>query len=171
MKLSSVITHGETVILKNFVDNNNVNNFTGVILSASDVFSICNGVVVQVKQTKDNNTYVCIQYDVNTFFRYMNIVDCDLQEGQTVLRGARIGRANKNRLLFEYCNLVKSDWPVRVGHITIYKHDPTSYILDDIQFASKQLQLGKTDEDDSKYILSSMIAGEFGIDMKGDDDV
>lgn len=111
----------------------------GVDIEAKSVHSICQGVVLLIGQNKFDNLYeITIQYDANICLRYCNLDMVYVSAGDAVIDGTMVGNAYRF-VHFEYINRTQamSPWPVHIGPVTYYKHDPE-------QFADKLLILPDT---------------------------
>ena len=101
---------------------------TGIDLYAYGVYSLCNGVVTSVGN--DGKHYaVTVQYNAFASLRYLHLKEPSVDAGQIVQQGFSIGTADKY-VHFEYVTREKGDsnWPVRIGTETYYKHDPLDMI-------------------------------------------
>lgn len=129
-----VVTQQDSNVIKEYVDNNRDPLYreykgyhTGIDIEGSYVYSLCPGVVVSVGQMPESSMLsVIVQYDNNNCFVYNNLVDVKVTEGQTVSAYHLLGQCKKY-VHFEYINSTPSIWPVRVGMVTFYKHNPTTF--------------------------------------------
>ena len=132
-KLFTSVTRTLSPVLKTWSDNQAQGYFTGVMLYACEVFSICDGVIVQIEKSHSNRSVVTVQYSSNLYVRYLNISSDSLTstEGKTIEEGQLIGEAYNNKLIFEVCSTSGNKlWPVRIGKYTFYKTDPMPYLVD-----------------------------------------
>lgn len=150
----STLTNSTLSILYPYIDNtkNEWYNIyggyhTGVDILSKEVYSIVDGVVLQIGKT--HTTYsVTIQYDSDIVFRYNSLNSINVVEGQIINQSELVGQCDKF-CRFEYASRERSGsiWPVRIGEITYYKHDPEP-ILDgkiDIYKYDKQYTLTELD--------------------------
>lgn len=137
-KLFTSVAKKESTILRDWSDNQSQGYFTGVVLDVCEVFSICDGVIVQVEKSIEYFQVITVQYSVDLYVRYLNIVDMaiDIVEGRTIQIGQKIGVAYHNNIHLEVCvpNAKSKLWPVRVGMKTLYKVDPMPYLEDSSKF-------------------------------------
>lgn len=136
-KLFTSVTQTESTIIKEWSDDESQGYFTGVMFDACEVFSICDGVIVQVEKSTKYHKVVTIQYSNNLYVRYLNIIELDKEivEGRTITFGQFIGRCYHNQLMFEVCTKDGDKrWPVRIGKYTLYKEDPMPYLTDESTF-------------------------------------
>lgn len=102
---------------------------TGCLIKADIVFSICDGVVVDVGKDKDNLYSVSVEYDYQTWVRYCLLESCSVTVGSTIYEGDEIGKAYKNSFRFEYCTDEISDFSFRTETRQLYKHDPIEVLI------------------------------------------
>lgn len=167
-KLFTSVAKTESIILRDWSDNQSQGYFTGVMLDACEVFSICDGVIVQVEKSIEYFQVVTIQYSVDLYIRYLNVIQLadDIVEGRTIRLGQSIGHTYQNRACIEVCTstAVSHKWPVRVGEKTIYKVDPLPYLEDDLIFR-KYSQLHEVSDYEASnvppIILTSDMENEF----------
>lgn len=137
-KLFTSVAKTESIILRDWSDNQSQGYFTGVILDACEVFSICDGVIVQVEKSIEYFQVVTIQYSVNLYIRYLNLVELadNIVEGCTIKLGDHVGHTYQHKACIEVCtsDAASHKWPVRVGKQTMYKVDPLPYLEDDLIF-------------------------------------
>ena len=128
------ITKGNAKVIKEYSDN--VNDKTrlhsGLDIEASEIYSICPGVVTQ-RFNEGNLVCLTIQYNSNLIFRYRNLSYSDLYVCDMVRTGDNIGRCN-NFIHFEcISNDHDSIFPVEIFGDKYYKIDPLPYIDGSIQ--------------------------------------
>lgn len=103
---------------------------TGTLISASSVYSMSTGVVIAVGQDDKNDLYsVTVEYNYVTWFRYCLLKTCEVNVGDTVAIGTKIGTTSKDTLRFEYCSQAPSDFPMRALGRQLYKQDPTPILF------------------------------------------
>lgn len=109
---------------------------TGLDILATTVYSICKGVVLFVGKDEDNKYVVSVQVNNTQCVRYGNLKEVSVIAGQLVDAHV-IGTADQH-VHFEYCttDLSGSIWPVRLGKVTYYKHNPYSVISGEISLDS-----------------------------------
>lgn len=106
---------------------------TGCLIITDDVFSICNGTVVDVGVDDKNNLYsVSIEYTYQIWIRYCMLQTCNVSVGDTVSVSDKIGSTYKGILRFEYCTDEFSVFPYRNGDRQLYKHDPIAVLTGEI---------------------------------------
>lgn len=123
------ITKEKSKVLRGWEDKEPYH--TSVSVCTHDVYSICDGVVVEIL-TANNGYIVTIQYTVEKSFRYCRLNNIHIYLGQLVTEGSLIGEC-ADYVDFEYITTQKSLWPVRVNSETYYKQDPTNYLTGKIQ--------------------------------------
>lgn len=101
---------------------------SGIDLYADIVYSLSSGVVTNVG-SDDKYYAVTVQYNAFASLRYLHLESIFVKSGQIVQQGFSIGIADKY-VHFEYVTKEKRDsnWPVRIGTETYYKHDPLDMI-------------------------------------------
>jgi len=126
-------------IIKPFIDDEHSEEFkkyggfhTGVDVNVFDVKALASGVVIDIGR-ESGGVAVTVQFDVNSCLRYMHMRLINLHLGSTLKKGDSVGLSNKY-LHFEYIKpiSIKPIWPVRIGKLTYYKHDPTPIITGDL---------------------------------------
>lgn len=174
-KLFTSVAKTESIILRDWSDNQSKGYFTGVILDACEVFSICDGVVVQVEKSIEYFQVVTIQYSVNLYIRYLNIVELadNIAEGNTIRYGQLIGRTHRDNACIEICvtNTKSHKWPVRIGRCTLYKVDPIPYLTDETIFHKHSTVRVITDDDLltlPHFELTDGMKQEFNGDNRGE---
>jgi len=134
MKIVNCPITGQTSeVLKFHVDSNKDPLYTsyrgyhtGVDLSGSKVYSLFPGVVVHTN--KDEYKYSCIiSFDSCNYFMYSNLKSLNVKRGDVVDTSQLIGECDKF-VHVDYLTLEQTKWPVRIGQVTFYKHDPLKYI-------------------------------------------
>ena len=138
---------------------------TGIDIAGTRAYSYCKGVVVAIGIQIDRMT-VTVQFDANTLFRYGNLRSCDLNLGDIVSAGDRIGTC-KGHLHFEYCTTdEKSLFPVRIGDITYFKQNPMPVLLGEVQLkANDYSAVTVADYDDTIMPdLNPAMQDEFEVD-------
>lgn len=106
------------------------------LIKAFEIHSICDGTVLTVEMDPKYNTW-CITVEVNSqnWIRYWGLADFKVTYGQKITRGTFLGYAHKYKMRLEYCNNVKSQFPVRVSNRQLYKNDPTPIIFGQINLS------------------------------------
>lgn len=100
---------------------------TGIDLSGSSVFSMYDGVVVQIGNSTKGRS-VIVRTGSSFCVVYSNLSEVsDIQAGQDITSGYRIGSV-KSHVHVEYLTLSESIWPVRIGRTTWYKNDVSCLI-------------------------------------------
>jgi len=130
-------------ILKPFIHDKNSPDFkkyrnsyhTGVDVEVDgDVIALASGMVTDVGRDREGLA-VTIQYDGDISLRYMGLRATSLRLGSEVDKGDIVGQTRKE-LHFEYIKpfpqLGIPEWPVRIGRLTHFKHDPTPIITGQI---------------------------------------
>lgn len=98
---------------------------TGLDIEANEIYSWESGVVTQIGQSENNLYSVTVQYSGQISLRYMHLKSVYVNTSDVLFAGSFIGIADKHvhfELLINDPN--SSNWPVRIGTITYYKHDP-----------------------------------------------
>ena len=117
------ITAKNSIILRKWFIGSE--NHTGIDIECSEVYTICDGVIIQCGQS-NNKTFSCIiQYSSKQCIKYSNLNRLYVDAGQTVESGQYIGTC-KQYVHFEYLVTAQSNpvFPVRVGTQTYFKVDP-----------------------------------------------
>lgn len=108
-------------------------NMTGTLISADQVYSICSGMVIDIGKDSKNNLYsVSVEYEYATWIRYCLLDSVDVVVGDSVSRGASIGKTRNGELRLEYCTDDESEFPFRCGNMELYKQDPIVILAGDI---------------------------------------
>lgn len=103
---------------------------TGCLVHTDNAYSICAGKVIDIGSDDKNDLYsVTVEYDYVTWVRYCLLQDYHVSVGDTIIANTLIGTPFKKSLRFEYCNANVTDFPVRLLHRQLYKHDPTPIIF------------------------------------------
>lgn len=119
---------------------------------ASAVYSMCKGVVLFIGLGDDDRFVVSVQVNDSQCIRYGNLLDVSLYMGQLV-DTQLVGHADEY-VSIEYVSTTKSTsiWPVRIGEVTYYKHNPYPVISGDTALDSPSaynlLAYGQTMEPD-----------------------
>ena len=174
-QLFTIATKHASTILRQWSNNSHYGYFTGVTFDAGEVFSICDGVVVQSETTRNNTKVITVQYSSDTYVRYLNIVELTtgITLGGLVREGQLLGKVHKNQATIELCEAYATDrkWPVRIGTRTVYKVDPMPYLTDADAF-HKHAQIRVVTDEDVANIptakLTSAMMGEFNGMNKGE---
>lgn len=128
------ITKSSADIIAPYVDNmndpwyNTLKGYhSGVDISATDVYSICEGVVIEVGRNTDGKV-VTIQYNASICVRYCHLQSTDLRLGEAITSGSKIGIAD-DFVHFEFANnqQLESFWAIRISDLQYYKHNPIQY--------------------------------------------
>ncbi len=105
---------------------------TGIDIAGTRAYSYCKGVVVAIGIQLDRIT-VTVQFDASTLFRYGNLRSCDVDLGDVVSAGDRIGTC-RDHLHFEYCtSKEQSLFPVRISGSTYFKQNPMPVLLGEVK--------------------------------------
>lgn len=106
---------------------------TGCLIYTDDVFSICDGMVVDIGKDDKNNLYsVTVEYEDALYVRYCLLQTCNVSVGQEIGLSDKIGSTYKNVLRFEYCTNEFSVFPFRCGNNQLYKHDPLPVLIGEV---------------------------------------
>lgn len=97
---------------------------TGIDITASHVYSYASGVVISIGSSEDLYA-VTVQYDSRISLRYLHLKSVCVSIGDILYPNMKIGTADQY-VHFEYVSVSKDNsiWPVRIGTMTYYKHDP-----------------------------------------------
>ena len=140
--LNCRVTKSDTQITKFFGKQVDGTWHTGCDITAHNVYSICDGVVINIAKEQAGTFVVTVQYDNNRCVRYGNLSDVEVSLGKPIVDGQMVGRAAKS-VHFEYClKNQTSRFPFRVGSATYYKTDPIQIIRDEIAFMSYGKNMG-----------------------------
>lgn len=141
---------------------------TGIDIKAEEVYANCHCVVIYVGYNTEDKNVVVIQYDVNTAFRFANLLSVNVEEGTPIETGTLIGIADEF-VHFEYWNRQESEWIARASKETYYKHDPIEYVKGNVEFNNTVQNLEFQDIDpsiDQKVNLGELVLlkeGEFKV--------
>ncbi len=132
MTLSSYLTTQPAEVIKEWAgDNVSIEKkacFTGMMISASEIFSVSDGIVIAVENNDEFNCQVTVQYSNNIYFRYLNVSNVPLKITQVVKQCDKIGDCIKNRGVIEYITATQSNWPVAINGNKLFKNNPLSAI-------------------------------------------
>lgn len=107
---------------------------TGCLIYTDNVFSICDGTVIDVGVDDKNNLYsVSVEYEYATWIRYCLLQTCNVSVGDEISIGDKIGSAYKGVLRIEYCTDEFSVFPYRNGDRQLYKHDPMPVLTGEVE--------------------------------------
>ena len=123
-----LITNGESAeIIRGYIDKGEQYH-TGIDITANEVYSICQGIVIDVGKNSDGYA-VTVQNNQNECVRYMHLKKSDVKVDEYIYIGTFIGLADKF-VHFEYITDSQSKpvWPVRINKLTYYKKDPTEVL-------------------------------------------
>ena len=119
MKLSSYLTKNPAEVIKDWAgDDASIEEqqcFTGMMIYASELFSVSDGIVIAVEDNDEYKCQVTIQYSNNIYFRYLNVSNLALKITQIVKKNDKIGDCIKNIGVFEYITATRSNWPVAIN--------------------------------------------------------
>lgn len=122
------VTQSDTTITKLYGKQNDGTYHTGVDITATSVYSICNCVVTDVSKETSGTYIVTCQYDDERSIRYGNLTSVDVSIGQPVRYKSTIGQA-AGHIHFEYLERsATNSFPVRIGGQTYFKVDPVDVI-------------------------------------------
>lgn len=143
---------------------------TGIDLAASEVYSCTSGVVTQVGTDSSGMHELTIQYDATVSLRYMNLKNVSVRVNAIIHKGDYIGAANKF-VHFEYISINKEDskWPVRIGTVTYFKHDPDLLFTGKVLLNSNdwsKIQVVNTYYD-TPYDIDANMQSEFEAENRG----
>lgn len=143
---------------------------TGMDIKSSDVFSFASGVVIAIG--KDNGSYaVTVQYDCKISLRYMHLKAICISLGAVLYRGDKIGTADKH-VHFEYITTDKEEsiWPVRIGTMTYYKHNPELILSGSVRLnANDWSEVTIAPDGYEEVPLTESMKLEFDCDSRGED--
>lgn len=130
---------------------------TGLDISAATVYSICKGVVLFVGKDEDNKYVVSVQVNNTQCVRYGHLNEVSVIAGQLVDAHV-IGTADQY-VHFEYCttDVSGSIWPVRLGEVTYYKHNPYPVISGEISLDSTGAYDALSSQVDPSDILDTSV--------------
>ncbi len=127
---------------------------TGCLIYTDDVFSICNGIVIDVGMDDKNKLYsVTVEYEDALYVRYCLLQICNVSVGDELVISDKIGSTYKNVLRFEYCTNEFSVFPYRCGNNQLYKHDPLPVLIGEVA-------LPEIDDAEGMYITDGEDSGE-----------
>lgn len=178
-KLSnSPLTKSDTNILVPYIDNKKNSWYktyggyhTGVDVEGSEIYAYQSGIVIQIGDLDNNLKSVLIQYTASICLRYSNMSSLIVNMGDVIKPGDILGIAKKF-VHFEYLskNEDNSMWPLRVGTMTYFKHDP-ELIFDGVVKlnANDWSQVQTADTTPVEYVTRDAQKSEFDVDGSGGD--
>lgn len=177
-KLSySPLTQSATNILVPYIDDEKDSWYkqyggyhTGVDVEGLETYSYQSGVVTQIGKMDTNLYAIVIQYTASTSLRYANMSSLCVKQGDVISQGQLIGIAKKF-VHFEYLTKDKgtSMWPVRVGSMTYFKHDPELLFDGTVQLnANDWSKIQVADTTSIPYVLRESQESEFGVNGRED---
>lgn len=107
---------------------------TSIDIKTTEVHNIIKSQVVDILENnwKGKTTYiVTAKISDDLYIRYLNLSDSPVSVLDAFDAGIKIGTADK-WVGVEYCTRVHSRYPVMIGNVKIYKHDPSDFILKDV---------------------------------------
>ena len=107
---------------------------TSIDIKTTEVYNIIKSQVVDILENNWNGktTYiVTMKVSDDLYIRYTNLSDSPVSVSDAFDSGIKLGTADK-WVGVEYCTKVHSRYPVLIGSVKIYKHDPSDFILRDI---------------------------------------
>lgn len=107
---------------------------TSIDIKTTEVHNTIKSVVVDILENnrKGKTTYiVTTKVSDDLYIRYLNLSDSPVSVLDAFDAGIKIGTADK-WVGVEYCTRVHSSYPVMIGNVKIYKHDPSDFILKDV---------------------------------------
>lgn len=126
-----VLTQSNTTITKLYGKQKDGTYHTGVDITATSVYSICNSVVTDIAKEAAGTYIVTCQYDDDRSIRYGNLTCIDISTGQPVSYKSKIGEC-AGHVHFEYLERSATNmFPVRIGGQTYFKVDPVDVIAND----------------------------------------
>lgn len=107
--------------------------FSGVDISADEVYNLVDGVVIQVSNDYVGRHTIDVQFNRYVVIRYSNISKCNVNTNDRILSGKVIGIADRF-VHVEYLTTTKVSpvYPVRIGKVTYYKDNPNSLLEGEI---------------------------------------
>lgn len=174
MKLSSYLTKQSAEVIKEWAgDKESIQEqecFTGMMVSASELFSVSDGIVIAVEDNDEYKCQVTIQYSNNIYFRYLNVSNVSLKITQVVKQHDKIGDCVKNRGVLEYITSAKSNWPVAINGNKLFKNNPmTAVSLQELLVFNNRIEdVTDTSFNNSEINLSEAMTEEFS-NSRGDD--
>lgn len=107
---------------------------TSIDIKATEVHNIIKSQVVDILENNWNGktTYiVTMKVSDDLYIRYLNLSDSPVSISDAFDVGIKLGTAD-TWVGVEYCTRVYSRYPVLIGNVKIYKHDPSDFMLRDI---------------------------------------
>lgn len=174
MKLSSYLTTNPAEVIKDWAgDNTSIEEqecFTGMMISASELFSVSDGIVIAVEDNDEYKCQVTVQYSNNIYFRYLNVSNVSLKITQVVKQHDKIGDCIKNIGVIEYITATQSNWPVAINGNKLFKNNPISAISmqEFLVFNNRIEDVTDTSFNNTELDLSEAMDEEFS-NNRGDD--
>lgn len=174
MKLSSYLTTNPAEVIKDWAgDNTSIEEqecFTGMMISASELFSVSDGIVIAVEDNDEYKCQVTIQYSNNIYFRYLNLSNVSLKITQVVKQHDKIGDCINNVGVFEYITATQSNWLVAINGNKLFKNNPMSAISmqEFLVFNNRIEDVTDTSFNNTDIDLSESMDEEFS-NNRGDD--
>lgn len=129
------LTNTTATVLRSYDTSQLSDICTGIDVAAHTVYSLFAGVVIQVNKDDCKRCSVIVQYDSYRYVRYSHLKSASVKMGEIIKSDAEIGEADQFvHVEYMTTSVNTSDtvlFPVRVGAITLYKHDPTALVSGD----------------------------------------
>mgnify|MGYP003295628889 CR=1 FL=1 len=100
--LNCRLTKSNTNVTKFFGKQGDRTWHTGCDVEAHNVYSLCDGVVINIAYEQKHTSIVTVQYSKNRCVRYGNLASVEVSIGQPIVDGQLVGKASKS-VHFEYC--------------------------------------------------------------------
>lgn len=149
------------------------NQHTGIDIVTTDVYSICNGVVIHIgKEIKTNKYEITVQYNAKICVRYCNLSTVNIRAGSIVMDGDLLG-CSEDFVHFEYVTTLAngSKHIVRVGKVTYYKQDPEPILLGKIVLPKNtysEIVIVNSDTMFNDVVFTDDMLNEFNGDNRGE---
>ena len=115
---------------------------TGCLIITDNVFSICEGTVIDIGMDDKNNLYsVTVEYDYDMWIRYCLLDSYTVSVGDSVVLNTPIGTTHNNLLRFEYCTDEFSVFPLRINTRQLYKHDPMPILIGEVELPDAEVEV------------------------------
>lgn len=99
-------------------------------IKTNSVFSISSGNVLSIERSpRTNNWCITVEVGPSRWIRYAELSSTAVLVGKTIYKRDFIGYGDNGHILLEYCTSNKTNYPVRLLGIQLYKQDPTPILF------------------------------------------
>lgn len=126
--IGKTVEDPRTVIERGF---QGVNTYTAnCLIKTNNVYCICDGIVLAAeKSPRTNNWCITTEVGPSRWVRYCGLSSSGVIVGKEVHKRDFVGYGDNGYMQLEYCTREKSDYPVRILGMQLYKHDPSPILF------------------------------------------